>query len=125
MRLADFCSQREPEAVDIADDLVAAFQLFEAFEEIRALLRYRLRVIFLFHHFHGFERNGRAERVRVEGGVRRARRENARIDELFPGPDAGKRVEAVRQGFAEDEHVRLDAEMLDRPELAGTEETHL
>jgi hypothetical protein len=48
-----------------------------------------------------------------------------RVDQLFLGPDAGERVQAVGHGLAEDDHVRLHAEMLDRPQLAGPVEAHL
>ena len=36
-----------------------------------------------------------------------------------------ERIEAVGERLAEHEHVRRHAEMLDRPQLAGAEETHL
>ena len=57
--------------------------------------------------------------------MRRAGREHLRVDQLFARPDAGQRVEAVGERLAEHEHVRLDAEMLDRPQLAGAVEAHL
>jgi hypothetical protein len=40
-------------------------------------------------------------------------------------PDAAQRVEAVGQRLAEHDHIRLDVEVLDRPQLAGAVEAHL
>ncbi|RMO59452.1 hypothetical protein ALQ29_05598 [Pseudomonas marginalis pv. marginalis] len=51
--------------------------------------------------------------------------EDLRVDQFFPGPDAAQRVEAVGQGLAEHDHVRLHVEVLDRPQLAGAVEAHL
>src|SRR6266545_296531 len=50
---------------------------------------------------------------------------SAQISARLARPDAGQRIEAVGQRLAEHDDVGLDAEMLDRPQLAGAEETHL
>src|SRR5690242_8698975 len=48
-----------------------------------------------------------------------------RMDQRLPCPDAGERVETVRDGLPEHQNIRLHAEMLDRPHLAGAIEPHL
>ena len=63
--------------------------------------------------------------IGVEGRVRRARREDRRVDQLLARPHAGQRIEAVGDGLAEHDDVGLHAEVLDRPQLAGAIEAHL
>ena len=48
-----------------------------------------------------------------------------RVDQLLAGPQAGQRIEAVGDRLAEHDDVGRDAEVLDRPELAGPVEAHL
>src|SRR5438067_2508822 len=57
--------------------------------------------------------------------MRRARPEDARIDEFLARPDAGKRIEAVGERLAEDDDVRLDVEVLHRPHLSSAPKAHL
>src|SRR6267143_2110013 len=123
--LADLSAQREPEPVDVADDLMACLQVLQSFEEVRAFFGDAGLKISFFQHLHGFKGNRGTHRIACEGGVRRAWRENAGVDHLLTRPDAGQRVEAVGQSLAEDQHVRLDTEMFDAPHLAGAIDTHL
>src|SRR5947209_572168 len=123
---ANLDAQRHPAAVRVADDLrVAALQLAQLREEVSPFTPRQLFVVLLLHHAHGFEGDCRAECVRREGRVRRAGRELLRRDQFLARPHAGERVQAVRQRLAEDDDVRLDAEVLDGPEFPGAVEAHL
>src|SRR5262245_24762409 len=125
MGLANFHSQGETKAIDISDSLVTALEILEALEEIGTLLHHHRFIIGLVNHFQRLERNAGAHRIGVERRVRRAGRENLRIDEFLASPHASQRIETVRDGLAKNEDVRVHPEMLDRPEFSGTKEAHL
>ncbi len=57
--------------------------------------------------------------------MRRSRWEHLGRDQLLARPDARQWIEAIRQRLAKDDDVRLDIEVLDRPELARAVEPHL
>ena len=119
--LADLDAQRQAEAVDVADLGMAALQLAQSLQEMRAFLHDHRFVVGLGEHRHGLETDRRAERVRREGRVGRAGRKDFRRDQRLLRPQPGERVEAVRQRLAEHQDVGRDAEVLDCPELAGAE----
>ncbi len=79
----------------------------------------------LFHHLQGFERHGGAERIGGKCRVRGPGREEFRRDQLLTRPNARKWIQTICQRLAEDNDVRRDAEILNRPELAGAIEAHL
>src|SRR6185437_1606020 len=122
---ADLGAQGEAEAVHVADFLVALLQVAQTFEEVRALARHAGLVIHLLAHAQHFQAKRGTQRVGVERGVRRARRKHGGVDQLLARPQPRQRVEAVGQRLAEHQHVGLDAEILDRPQLSGAPETHL
>src|SRR6185369_474554 len=123
--LADLGAQRETEAVDVADLGMAALQLSQALQEMGALRLDDRRVVALAQHLHRLDADRGAERVRREGRVRRARRKDGRADQRLLRPESRERVEPVGERLAEDDDVGRDAEVLDRPELAGAKKAHL
>src|SRR5262245_5742602 len=125
MWLADLHPEREPEAIDITNRLVTALEILEALEEIGALFHDHRLIIRLADHLQRLERDAGAHGIGIEGRMRRSGREDVRIDELLASPYARQRIEAIGDGLSENEDVRIDAEMLDRPELAGAIDAHL
>src|SRR5471032_596522 len=55
----------------------------------------------------------------------RAWRKHLRADQFLARPDAGQRIEPVGDRLAKHQYVGRDAEMLDRPQLAGAIDAHL
>src|SRR5690606_1704153 len=123
--LANFHAQRQTEPVDISDRLVPPLQILQAFEEIGALLHHHRLVIGLLEHAHDLETDAGSHRIGIECRMGGAWRKYRRIDQCLAGPDAGKRVKAVREGLSDHENVRFHIEMFDRPELPGSIEAHL
>src|SRR5262245_9304896 len=104
---------------------IPPLQRAKLLEEICALARRLGFVVVLRDHADRLEADRRAERVRREGRMRRTGREDARRNQVLARPHAAQRIQSVGQRLSEDEDVGGDAEVLDRPELAGAKEAHL
>jgi hypothetical protein len=122
---ADFGTQRQAQAVHIADFLVALLQLLEAFEEVGTRFAHLTAEVHLVGHLHDFQAQGRTQRVGGKGGMGGSGREHRGVDQLFASPQAGQRIQAIGQGLGKHQHIGLDAEVFHRPQLAGTPEAHL